>query len=101
MLKKISFLFGFLALAGCQSTVVTQGGAEGSSTEISEVTLGNDGTFRVGVLLPLSGNAAKQGNGLKNATMLALEDEMSLTLSCNITIPKERPRELGLPPLMR
>lgn len=74
MLKKISFLFGFLALAGCQSTVVTQGGAEGSSTEISEVTLGNDGTFRVGVLLPLSGNAAKQGNGLKNATMLALED---------------------------
>ena len=66
MLKKISFLFGFLALAGCQSTVVTQGGAEGSSTEISEVTLGNDGTFRVGVLLPLSGNAAKQGNGLKN-----------------------------------
>ena len=97
MLKKISFLFGFLALAGCQSTVVTQGGAEGSSTEISEVTLGNDGTFRVGVLLPLSGNAAKQGNGLKNATMLAT----SLTLSCNITIPKERPRELRLPPLMR
>ena len=70
MLKKISFLFGFLALAGCQSTVVTQGGAEGSSTEISEVTLGNDGTFRVGVLLPLSGNAAKQGNGLKNATKI-------------------------------
>lgn len=74
MLKKISFLFGFLLLSGCQTAVVSQGGAEGSSTDISEVNLGNDGNFRVGVLLPLSGDAAKQGTGLKNATMIALED---------------------------
>lgn len=74
MLKKISFLFGFLLLSACQTTVVSEGGIEDSNTEISEVNLGNDGNFRVGVLLPLSGDAAKQGAGLKNATMIALED---------------------------
>jgi len=74
VLKKISFVIAFLLLSGCRTTVSTQGGAEVSNTEISEVNLGNDGNFRVGVLLPLSGNAAKQGNGLKNATMIALED---------------------------
>ena len=74
MLKKISFLIAFGLLAGCRTTVSTNGGADVSSTEISEVNLGTDGNFRVGVLLPLSGDAARQGNGLKNATMIALED---------------------------
>ncbi len=74
MLKKISFLVAFGLLAGCRTTVSTHGGTEVSNTEISEVNLGTDGNFRVGVLLPLSGDAARQGNGLKNATMIALED---------------------------
>lgn len=75
MLKKISFLLGFLVLSGCQSTNVSmEGGISDSNTEISEVNFGGDDKFRVGVLLPLSGTAAKQGQGLKNATMIALED---------------------------
>ncbi len=75
MLKKISFLLGFLVLSGCQSTNVSmEGGVSDSNTEISEVNFGGDDKFRVGVLLPLSGTAAKQGQGLKNATMIALED---------------------------
>ncbi len=74
VLKKISFLIAFGLLAGCRTTVSTNGGADVSSTEISEVNLGTDGNFRVGVLLPLSGDAARQGNGLKNVTMIALED---------------------------
>lgn len=74
MLKKISFLLWGLALAGCASTVATEGGFNEANTEISEVNFGGKDNFRVGVLLPLSGSAAKQGQGLKNATMLALED---------------------------
>ena len=68
-------MLGFLVLSGCQSTNVSmEGGISDSNTEISEVNFGGDDKFRVGVLLPLSGTAAKQGQGLKNATMIALED---------------------------
>ena len=68
-------MLGFLVLSGCQSTNVSmEGGVSDSNTEISEVNFGGDDKFRVGVLLPLSGTAAKQGQGLKNATMIALED---------------------------
>lgn len=74
MLKKISFLLWGLALAGCSSTVATNSGFNEANTEISEVNFGGKENFRVGVLLPLSGNAGRQGQGLKNATMLALED---------------------------
>lgn len=34
----------------------------------------NDENFRVGMLLPLSGEAAKYGQGLKNAALMALDD---------------------------
>lgn len=76
MLKKFSALFLGLALVGCStsSNVNHLGGADASSTDFSEITLSEKSNFRVGVLLPLTGDAARYGNGLKNATMLALED---------------------------
>ena len=75
MLKQFSALFLSLVLVGCSSTKVNQlGGAEASSTDFSEISFSEKENFRVGVLLPLSGDAARYGNGLKNATMLALED---------------------------
>lgn len=73
--KKYFVLFLLIAAAGCRSTEVTApSGADSSYTEYSEVNLGGSDNFRVGVLLPLSGEAAKQGQGLKNATLMALED---------------------------
>ena len=76
MFKKFYFLFLSVFLIGCSSTKVNQlGGADASSTDYSEINLGNTSSnFRVGVLLPLSGEASRYGNGLKNATMLALDD---------------------------
>ena len=75
MLKQISALFIGLALVGCSTSNVNHlGGADASSTDFSEISLAEQSSFRVGVLLPLSGDAARYGNGLKNATMLALED---------------------------
>lgn len=78
VLKKFSFLFFCIALAACSTTekpkVVANGGADVINTEISEINISGSSSFRVGVLLPLSGQAAKQGQGLRNATMLALDD---------------------------
>ena len=75
MLKKYFVFVLFAILAGCRSAdVATQGGYDDMSTDYSEVSLGGRSNFRVGVLLPLSGSAAKQGQGLKNATMMALDD---------------------------
>ncbi len=79
MFKKISLFVACLGLCGCFSTkgpeISSRGGSESINTDISEINISQDGRgFRVGVLLPLSGQAAKQGQGLRNATMLALED---------------------------
>lgn len=75
MLKQISYFFVVLGLCSCAShRVQTQGGHHDTSTEINDVNIVNREDFRVGVLLPLSGEFAKQGNGLKNATMMALDD---------------------------
>lgn len=75
MFKKFSLLVFCLSLIGCSTTSVsTTGGVDASSTDISELTFGSSDNFRVGVLLPLSGDASKYGQGLKNASMLALED---------------------------
>ena len=74
VLKKYLVLF-LLMVAGCRSAeVATQSGFDGVTTDYGEVNLGGRSDFRVGVLLPLSGSAAKQGQGLKNATMMALDD---------------------------
>lgn len=43
-------------------------------TEVSDIETVDKSDFQIGVLLPLSGEFSKQGNGLKNATMLALDD---------------------------
>ena len=79
MLKKISFLLLCLGIAGCSgprvAKIADSGGSQAFNTDISEINIapGTDG-FRVGVLLPLSGSSSKYGQGMKNATMIALED---------------------------
>lgn len=74
MIKKFSFLILGFMLAGCSTSISTKGGAEQGSTDISEVNFGDTENFRVGVLLPLSGRAASHGQGLKNATLMAMDD---------------------------
>lgn len=75
VLKKYLVLFLLTVVAGCRSAeVATQSGFDSVATDYGEVSLGGRSDFRVGVLLPLSGEAAKQGQGLKNATMMALDD---------------------------
>lgn len=74
MLKKISFSIFCLLLMSCSSSVSTRGGVETMTSDISEVNFGGDENFRVGVLLPLTGKAAKHGQGMKNYTLMAMED---------------------------
>ncbi|MBO7556389.1 MAG: penicillin-binding protein activator [Alphaproteobacteria bacterium] len=77
MLKRIYILLLALILASCQtsgtryrpSSVFTP-----KPSPIEEAEMVTPESFRVGVLLPLSGEAAAAGQGLKNAAMLALED---------------------------
>ena len=88
MLKKYVFIFLGLLLSGCQSTSTTSSprisgydqrfnDLDFNSPSIS--LIGNlpqeeDNSFRVGMLLPLSGKAEKYGQGLKNAALMALDD---------------------------
>ena len=44
------------------------------STDYSHVDLGNSGSFRVAMLLPLSGNVASMGQSMKNAATMAIGD---------------------------
>ena len=75
MFKKILSLFIVLSLCACASNrIISTGGQNEIYIETNEVNVSRRSDFRVGVLLPLSGEFAKQGNGLKNATMMALED---------------------------
>ena len=76
MLKKICFAIICLILASCRSVpqIRDEGGAESYTTDIVEIGISNTGSFRVGMLLPLSGADAKYGQGLKNASMLALNN---------------------------
>lgn len=46
----------------------------GAGQSPEDIDLGNAQAFRVGVLLPLTGSAAKMGEGMKNAAQLALID---------------------------
>ena len=50
------------------------GGFADFNTDYEEITISTDKSFRVAMLLPLTGSAARHGQGLKNASMLALED---------------------------
>ncbi|MDD4556047.1 MAG: penicillin-binding protein activator [Alphaproteobacteria bacterium] len=75
MIKKIFYLFTVLAVSGC--TTLKQSDKDAFVTEpsvIKEENFGEATNFRVGMLLPLTGVAAKQGEGLRNAALMALED---------------------------
>lgn len=75
VLKKVCFVFICLVLASCSSTgVKDEGGADSYNTDIAEIGISGAGSFRVGMLLPLTGADAKYGTGLKNASMIALND---------------------------
>ena len=45
-----------------------------NTTDYSQVDLGNSDSFRVAMLLPLSGNMAATGQGMKNAATMAIGD---------------------------
>ena len=76
--KKFSLCFVCLSLVACSSTknqTITGSDTETTFSEAVEgINISANNSFRVAVLLPLTGVAAKQGQGLKKATMLALED---------------------------
>lgn len=75
MFKKIYILAVVAIVASCRSPMVTSTSRfSDNTTQISEETFITKSSFRVGVLLPLSGDAAAVGQGLRNATMIALED---------------------------
>ena len=78
MLKKLNLILLCLGLVACSTTpkapVLERSGIDDFNTDISEINITDAASFRVGVLLPLSGAAAKHGQGLKNASMIALED---------------------------
>lgn len=75
MLKKVCFAVVCLVLASCRSAGVNdEGGAESYNTDIVEIGISDTKSFRVGMLLPLTGADSKYGQGLKNASMIALND---------------------------
>ena len=75
VLKKLSLFLAFVCAACSTSRDITdKGGVRDFNTDISEINISNTDSFRVGVLLPLSGTAARHGQGLKNASMIAADD---------------------------
>ncbi|MBE6454655.1 MAG: penicillin-binding protein activator [Alphaproteobacteria bacterium] len=75
VLKKISLALCCLIIASCGTTNVRdEGGVDSVNTDIAEIGISDSDSFRVGMLLPLTGTDAKYGIGLKNASMLALQD---------------------------
>ena len=87
MFKRIGVIFGCMLLCGCAlwqksvnstyynysnngSTPVDMVG----STDYSQVDLGNTESFRVAMLLPLSGNVSSMGQSMKNAATMAIGD---------------------------
>lgn len=77
MFKKISAILMVIMLSGCSFTknqYSSDVNLVNRPVNISEQSFGEATTFRVGMLLPLSGPNAKQGQGLRNAALMALED---------------------------
>ncbi len=73
--KKFCMFFVCFVLASCSSSrIADEGGADSYNTDISEIGISDNKSFRVGMLLPLTGDDAKYGLGLKNASMIALND---------------------------
>lgn len=78
MLKKFSAVLLCFGLIACSSTrgpkVADRGGIQEFNSDVSEINISSSDSFRVGMLLPLSGPAARHGQGLRNAAMVALDD---------------------------
>ena len=87
MLKKINALLLSFALAGCsllqhsgsmpQQTFDYQNSIPQNmveTTDYSHIDLGNSDSFRVAMLLPLSGKVSDTGQNMKNAAMMAIGD---------------------------
>ena len=87
MLKKISALFLLFIIGGCsliertepmpQQTFNYQNSLPQNTvdmTDYSHVDLGNDESFRVAMLLPLTGKIGDMGQNMKNAAMMAVGD---------------------------
>ncbi len=73
--KKFCALAVASLLIGCRSSsVTTNGEVYEHISDIDEASFETPSSFRVGVLLPLSGDAARYGQGLKQAALMALED---------------------------
>lgn len=87
VLKKIGFVLLALCMSSCgliektdslpQQTFNYQSGMPQNmveSTDYSNIDLGNEESFRVAMLLPLSGNVSDMGQNMKNAAMMAVGD---------------------------
>lgn len=75
MFKKFCFIILCFFVVSCASSgVKDEGGADSYNTDISEIGISTAKSFRVGMLLPLTGADSKYGQGLKNASMLALNN---------------------------
>lgn len=91
MLKKVSIFFVCAVVCGCsQMPSLWHRGTDydpyqhyvadkkavsmTDMTDYSQVDLGSAGSFRVAMLLPLSGHAASTGQSMKNAAMMAIGD---------------------------
>lgn len=73
VIKKVIYSFMFVFLSGC--TVFNPKNDNGIvPPKTIEQNFGEATNFRVAMLLPLSGPAAKHGEGLRNAALMALED---------------------------
>lgn len=85
MFKKISVFLLSLFICGCSvwqnkntfwgsSQTPTYSTNRSEMTDYSHVDLGNADSFRVAMLLPLSGSNASTGQNMKNAVMMAIGD---------------------------
>ncbi|MBR2300044.1 MAG: penicillin-binding protein activator [Alphaproteobacteria bacterium] len=102
MLKKIAFCFFAFWLGACQQ-ILPQGVRSTSSSqgwsyapfEVDDYALESDSfssdSFKVAMLLPLSGKASTFGKGLQNAAMMALEDTGNKKLEVRFYDTKSSP----------
>ncbi|MFV0625969.1 MAG: penicillin-binding protein activator [Alphaproteobacteria bacterium] len=76
MIKKIVSLFAVMTLFGCTTLKPEENKnyEPVHATTVTEENFGETTDFRVAMMLPLTGVAAKQGEGLRNAALMALED---------------------------
>ena len=87
MLKKFSVILGCFLICSCSFwhkasysepyysyLPNNQLSRYAESTDYTHVDLGNYGSFRVAMLLPLSGNVASMGQSMKNAATMAIGD---------------------------